>query len=78
LQKGAGKEGDQMLLTPSRTESRVYQYVRRHDSLRATADEIAAAVGGDLTDTRLALDELVARNELRRFERPGAPAVYWS
>jgi hypothetical protein len=67
-----------MLLTPSRTETRVYQYVRRHDSLRATVEEVAAEIGGDLDDTRLALDELVARNELRRFERPGAPAVYWS
>ena len=67
-----------MLLTPFGTETRVYQYVRQHDSLRATAEEIAAEVGGDAEDIRLALDELVARNELRRFERPGAAAVYWS
>jgi hypothetical protein len=67
-----------MLLTPSRTETRVYQYVRQRDSLRTTVEEVAAEVGGDLDDTRLALDELVARNELRRFERPGGPAVYWS
>jgi hypothetical protein len=67
-----------MLLTPSRTETRVYQFVRQQDTLRATVEEVAAEIGGDLDDTRLALDELVARNELRRFERPGAPAVYWS
>ena len=78
LQKGASKEGEPMLLTPSGTETRVYQFVRQRDSLRATAEEIAEQVGGDVHDTRLALDELVARNELRRFERPGAAAVYWS
>jgi hypothetical protein len=67
-----------MLLTPFRTEERVYLYVRQNAPLRATAEEIASRVGGDERDTRLALDELVARNELRRFELPGAPTVYWS
>lgn len=66
-----------MLLTPSSTEERVNQYVRQNGSLHATAEEIAARIGGDVHDTRLALDELVARNELRRFDVPGAP-VYWS
>ena len=67
-----------MLLTPSRTEERVYAFVRRQGSLSATAQEIAREVGGDAEDARLALDELVARNELRRFERPGERPVYWS
>ena len=67
-----------MLFTPSRTEERVYQLVRRRGSLHATAEEIAREVGGDVVDTRLALDELVARNELRRFEPPGEHPVYWS
>jgi hypothetical protein len=67
-----------MLLTPSRAEARVYRYVRQNPSLHATAEDVAALVGGEVPDIRLALDELVARNELRRFERPGAPAVYWS
>ncbi|HEV8633004.1 MAG TPA: hypothetical protein VG370_02005 [Chloroflexota bacterium] len=67
-----------MLLTPSQTEERVYQCVRQSASLRATAEDIAARIGGDVHDTRLALDELVARNELRRFDVPGAPPVYWS
>ena len=67
-----------MLLTPSRTEERVFQYVRRAGSLRATADEVARRVGGDAHDATLALNELVARNELRRFERPGERPVYWS
>jgi hypothetical protein len=67
-----------MLLTPSRTEQRVYQYVRQNASLQATAEDVAAQVDGDVQDTRLALDELVARNELRRFDLPGRPTVYWS
>jgi predicted ArsR family transcriptional regulator len=67
-----------MLFTPSRTEERVYQLVRQRGSLSATAEEIAREVGGDAHDARLALDELVARNELRRFERPGERPVYWS
>jgi hypothetical protein len=67
-----------MLFTPSRTEERVYQYVRQAGTLRATAEEVARCVGGDAEDTRLALDELVSRNELRRFERPGERPVYWS
>jgi hypothetical protein len=67
-----------MLFTPSRTEERVFQYVRRIGSLRATAEEVASQVDGDVQDASLALDELVARNELRRFERPGERPVYWS
>ena len=67
-----------MLLTPSRTEERVYQYVRESGSLSATDEEIARQVGGDAHDARLALDELVSRNELRRFERPGERPLYWS
>jgi hypothetical protein len=67
-----------MLLTPSRAAERVYQYVRQHASLHTTAEEIADLIGADLSDTRLALDELVARNELRRFDPPGRPEVYWS
>jgi hypothetical protein len=67
-----------MLFTPSRTEERVFQYVRQIDALHATAAEIASQVGGDAQDASLALDELVARNELRRFERPGERPVYWS
>ena len=67
-----------MLFTPSRTEERVYQYVREAGTLRATAEEVARRIGGDVQDARLALDELVSRNELRRFERPGEHPVYWS
>jgi hypothetical protein len=67
-----------MLFTPSRTEERVFQYVRQIGSLRATAEEVASQVGGDAQDAALALDELVSRNELRRFERPGERPVYWS
>jgi hypothetical protein len=67
-----------MLFTPSRTEERVFQYVRQIGSLRATAEEVASHVGGDAQDASLARDELVARNELRRFERPGEHPVYWS
>ena len=70
-------EGD-MLITPSRTEERIYHWVREAGSLRATANQIAATVGGDVEDTRVALDEMVSRNELRRFEVPGESSVYWS
>lgn len=67
-----------MLFTPARTEERVYQYVRQLNSVHATDEEIARQIGGDADDTRLALDELVSQNELRRFERPGERPVYWS
>jgi len=67
-----------VLLTPGQTEERIWHYVRGHRSLRATAAEIARHARADVEETRHVLDELVARNVLRRFDPPGEPPIYWS
>jgi len=67
-----------MLLTPSTAEERVFQFVRQIGELHATADEVARQTGCDVGDTRHALDELVQRNLLRRFDVPGEVPVYWT
>jgi DNA-binding MarR family transcriptional regulator len=67
-----------MLLTPSRAEERVFNFVRQAGELHATAEEIARVTGCDLHDARHVLDELVQRNLLRRFDVPGERPVYWS
>jgi DNA-binding MarR family transcriptional regulator len=67
-----------MLLTAATAEERVFQYVRQVGQLHATDAEIARQTGCDPQDTRHALDELVQRNLLRRFDVPGERPVYWS
>ena len=67
-----------MLLTPSTSEDRVFQFVRHTGELHATADEVARQTGCDVQDTRHVLDELVQRNLLRRFDVPGERPVYWT
>ena len=67
-----------MLLTPGKTEERVWHYVRDAGALHATAEEIARATDADVEDAEHLLDQLVARGVLRRFDAPGQPAVYWS
>ena len=66
-----------MLLTPLRAEERVFQFVRGAGEIRLTAREIASRIGCDAEDTRLALDDLVQRNLLHRFDVPGEGPVYW-
>jgi predicted ArsR family transcriptional regulator len=67
-----------MLLTPPSADERVWHLVRESGSLRARADEVARQVGCDADDARHALDDLVQRNVLRRFDVPGDQPVYWS
>jgi DNA-binding MarR family transcriptional regulator len=67
-----------MLLTPSRAEERVFQFVRQSGGLHATVDDVADRTGCDVQDTRHVLDELVQRNLLRRFDVPGEAPVYWT
>jgi hypothetical protein len=74
----AESEGTQMLLTQDRTEERVWRYVREAGTLYATVEDVAGATGGNLADVREALDDLVARSVLRRFDTPGESPVYWS
>jgi hypothetical protein len=67
-----------MLLTPSKAEERVFNYVRSIPELRATADQVAQQTGCDRHDAEHVLDELVHRNILRRFDVPGERPVYWT
>jgi hypothetical protein len=66
-----------MLLTPSRAEDRVFQFVRGAGELRVTAPEVANRLACDVDDTQHALDELVQRGLLHRFDVPGEGPVYW-
>lgn len=67
-----------MLLIPGRAEEKIWRYVRDAGTLYASAQDVARATGADVDDARHVLDELVARNVLRRFENPGRPPTYWS
>jgi len=67
-----------MLLTRSTAEERVFHFVRQVGELHATAEDVALQTGCDLGDTRHALDELVQRNLLRRFDVPGERPIYWT
>jgi len=67
-----------MLLTPGQTEERIWHYVRANPSLHATAADVARAAGADADEARQVLDELVARNLLRRFDTPGEAPIYWT
>lgn len=67
-----------MLLTPSRAEERVWQLVRGQPAFRMSATHTARVVGCDDGDAEQALDELVQRGILRRFDVPGERPLYWS
>ena len=67
-----------MTMSPSSAEERVLHLVRDADDFRATPEDVARWIGGDVEDARDALDELVARNVIRRHEIPGEGEVYWS
>jgi hypothetical protein len=67
-----------MLLTPGQTEERVWHYVRGSRTLHATAADIARTTHHDVGDVRHVLDELVARNVIRRFDAAGESPIYWN
>lgn len=67
-----------MLATTTGMDDRVWQFVRGTGALHASAEEIANQVDCDVRDAQAALDDMVARNLLRRFDVPGRSPVYWS
>jgi hypothetical protein len=66
-----------MLLTPSGAEERIFQFVRQAGELRATPEDVARSIDCAVEDARHALDDLVQRNMLRRFDVPGQGPIYW-
>lgn len=67
-----------MLPTQGPVEERIRHYVHDVGILHATAEEVARATASDPDEAHHALDELVSRNVVRRFETPGQTPVYWS
>lgn len=67
-----------MLLTPSKAEEKVLLLFRSPMPIRGTASDVARRIHGDIDDVKAALDELVARGDLRRHDVPGERPVYWS
>ena len=67
-----------MLLSPGHADERIWRLMRSSNALRGSADEIAEKIHCDNDETVHALDDMVARNLLRRHEVPGRRSVYWN
>ena len=67
-------------VTPTGTDAdeRIMHFVRHSSAFRATAQDVSRWIGVGVDEAQEALDDLVARNVLRRHEIPGEDQVYWS
>ena len=67
-----------MLLSPGHADEKILRLMRSSDTLRGSADEIAEKIACANRETEHALEDMVARNMLRRHEVPGRGYVYWN